>query len=192
VSAPTKIRVPGFGTVTLSGPQMVGTRVRQAIGESLEAESVTASIDGLEIRAQDFAFVYQPLPASPASPPWRVVFSAVVRELFWGQSPPFNVRLSGCFLPPLAARWGAEKAKVPRRRGQPRRTARWNDTLEQFYALVLQRRQEHGESLRDAIDSTAKLEPACFRKAFGGKPTGKRIEAAAQYCKRHARDHKTE
>ena len=192
MSTPTKIRVPGFGTLTLTGPQMVGMRVRRAIGETLEAESVTASVDGLEIRAQDFTFIYRPIPPVPEVPPWRVVFSAITRELFWGQSTPINVRLSGCFLPALAERWAAEKAKVRARRGQPRRTARWNDTLEQFYALVLQRRQEHGESLRDAIDSTAKLEPACFRKAFGGRPTPKRIEAAAQYCKRHARDHKPE
>lgn len=192
MKAPTKIEVPGFGTLSLTGPQMVHKRVAAAIGGALEAQRITASLEGLEIQAPGWTFLYRPIPPDPAAASWHEMFGAVTRDLFGGELPPFNVRLGGLLIAPLADRWAAEKAKARPHPGRPRRTRRWNAPREEFYARILQRRQEHGESLRDAIDSTAKLDPAHFRKAFGGRATPKRIEAAAQYFKRHARDLATE
>jgi hypothetical protein len=68
------------------------------------------------------------------------------------------------------------------------RMQRWHAVREELFARILERQQRHGESLRDAIWSTARLEPERFRRAFGGRATAKRIEAAASYFKRRSSD----
>jgi hypothetical protein len=73
-------------------------------------------------------------------------------------------------------------AAAPRRRGQPKRTERWDEDREELFALILQRlNSDRGEKLVHAIESAAKLEPKRFKRAFKGRTQKAKLELARQY-----------
>jgi hypothetical protein len=191
VSGSLQFFVPGCGLVSWGiAPDATLEQVGATAGVPIVARCVTASRAGVEIRLEKSILTWIPTRVSRESTSWPDFFDRLIRGAI-PNSGLEKVTLSGLLAVVVTDAWGVvygtELAETTAP-GRPSRSRRWDADREEFYALVLQQRRKPGESLRDAIDSAAKLRPEIFRRAFGGKLTRKRIEAAAQYVKRHSRD----
>ena len=181
-------RVEGVGTVSWNAPDATLEQLGASADIPLEAQRFTASRYGLEIHLPGRIATWVPAPAVQQGRQWSDFFDTIVGAAIFRPHPAMSVAFSGGLAIAIADMWGIDYASADAGPGRPRRVRRWDRDREEFYALVLQQRQKPGESLRDAIWTAATLQPAIFRRAFGGKLTNKRIEAAVQYVKRHNRD----
>jgi hypothetical protein len=178
----------GIAEASFNAPDAAFEQI--AVDGVVDVERMTATREGLEMQLPGRVVTYQPISPSPSVWQWREYFDRVVYEALGHQPAPFEISFSGALAVPIMLRGDAEyrRALIDSTRGRPRRLQRWDPIREELYARILQRQQQHGESLRDAVWSTATLEPDRFRRAFGGRPTKRRIEAAVSYFKRHASD----
>ncbi len=180
MSTRVQVRVPGIGIVSLIAPDTIVDRLRA--GGELEVKRVTAHRGGIDIQFSDRLLTHRPNPAGGMR--WSDFFEQLRGELLGGRAPSVQLSLSGALLDGVSRRWNAErlKAHAARRPGRPKRSDSWNDDREEIYALILRRRQNHGDTLREAIEVANTLDSKRFRRAF------KSIDAATIYCKRHAKD----
>jgi hypothetical protein len=181
--------IDGTHDISFNATDTTLERIGAGSGDEIVAQHLTASRLGLEIHLQGQVLTYCPAAQMPCTWRWCDFFDRVAKEAFGGLTHPYGISFSGVFAANIMDRGNAEYrraiAEHARGRGRPRRLQRWDAVREELYARILERQQRHAESLRDAIWSTARLEPERFRRAFGGAPTKKRLEAAVTYFKRH-------
>ena len=182
-----RVRVPAVGVLTLTAPTAVAERL--GADEVLEATSVTARRTGIDTLVGDLTLTYTPSPAGDLV--WGSFFDQLTTQMLGDGAASMQLSLGGVLIGGVQRLWHVErlKARAVRGRGRPRRLEAWNDDREELYARILERRQQHGESLRDAIWSAATLDPKRFGRAFGGtRDSAEALRAAERYCERHAKD----
>ena len=182
-----RVRVAGVGTITLAAPTAVAERL--GADEVLEATRVTARRGGIDVLADGLTLTYTPSSAGGLA--WGSFFDQLTAQMLGNGAASMQLSLGGVLIDGVQRLWHVErlKARVARGRGRPRRLDAWDEDREELYARILERRQQHGESLRDAIWSAATLDRKRFGRAFGGtRDSAKALRAAERYCERHAKD----
>jgi hypothetical protein len=184
--------VDGIVNGSFNAPDAILEQIGAASGGEIVAQRLTASRLGIEIHLQGKVITYVPVAPKPCAWSWCDFFDRVAKEACGGLTHSYALSFSGVLAANIMFRGDKEYrqaiAEHAGGRGRPRRLNRWDAVREELYARIIERQQQHSETLREAIWSTAMIEPERFQRAFGGKPTAKRIEAAATYFKRHDSD----